>query len=881
MHSPAFSKSFHHRAFTLVEVLTAFSIFGLVAMGIYGITSLVQRQTGSTMAKQKLTLQATTMFKGLQQDIAMAATMALSLDDSAPEKSIVLLQKRGDDLATVTYRWEKPLFWRKREFKGKSDRHMFANSLDQFQMEAQVKPSPSGDTTQNEVMISLKGTFTTAVPGFKDPVVHAENTIVTMRLSASADNDPNWRDIGNLKGVFSTYGDLLGSLESDAKLFVADVSTGIQEVTAEMKKLESDFKTNAVRAFKSLEKGLEKLQKAKSDLAEGLKNLDKSISDLPNNTIQKKWWAYVLRSQGDTMNLVRDKMEGFTAEGLKSAEEIKEKAAGKWKEISDSCWGFKVPGALKDMFDSKVEALVSQFDLENTEKNLKATLEEQKKNLEEGDLEKFGAGLEISLDAVKDGLITDIDNFKSQATSKLDVIGKELEGKVVGELRELDGFKEGLKVFEDAKGKYQTIKSEAEGKIKEVESTLNAIKDGAKDRAQAVLKGLEETKDKLVGEGKKKYDELKGRAEKFKGEAEGKLKELSGSLSEVKQKVTDLTKRVEDLKKQAKAGIDKAKGEIQKTQEAAEKKIKDAEKILADVKNKAEGMVEAKKAEVEKKVSELSGKLDSARAEASQKIQGLQKEVEKNKAAIESQIKTARDRFDSVKTQAQEKVDATRKTLDGVLARTDKEIQAAKDVFETAKKAAGGIENPAMKIAAETLNKLESAAAGEIKQAREKYDSVQASAKTEIEKADQTLSQTRSTLQEKISAEEKRLDSAVSSNPTIVSLEKDLANARAEGAKAVAAAETAAGQANAGAKGQVDAAMKQIEEAQKDLSSVREKSESVQKEWNQKLEEEMARLDGVQKDLQEKTSTLTQATKQFGDQLQGIESEFKTLVSQG
>lgn len=361
--------------FTLVEMIIAVLIFSLISGGLYGFLTHARKQSARADIRMALTTQSNTILQVVQEDLKFTASASIAIDQNAGQVRFEQhVGKDLEDVAKVSYLWQKPKLFRKAVYKGKTTLKMMSKCVDLFQLERKPRPSIAEDdfdAQPEQVKVSLG--LSLWVPGFKDPMTHEQHVMATMRELSSRKYDPHWRDVGNMKGAFSTYGNLLSSLGEDAKLLVEDITSTIDDIVA---KIENDIKdamnkpkANLEDAKNQLRNALSEITQARLDVDSSLADMDIQIGELPSKIFNRDSLSNLFASKDDAMKRVRD--------AYRNMKELGQMDYGKLKKAADP---FDLDSCFEEFFNNKVKALENRVQLDEKKKDvadLLAKIEEQ------------------------------------------------------------------------------------------------------------------------------------------------------------------------------------------------------------------------------------------------------------------------------------------------------------------------------------------------------------------------------------------------------------------------------------------------------------------------------------------------------------------------
>lgn len=357
------------RGFTLVEVMVATAVFALAAGGMYAFLRHGNLESTRAYTRQGMVNQATTVLKAMQDDFRMAASASLKFDEAKGE--VTLQQHRnGDDLALISYKWEKPRLIRKVVFKGSTSIRVLSTAMDTFSVETKPRPSISEeDIPDTPEQVSIKLSLRANIPGLTQDLVYEQHVMATMREVSSAKNDPHWRDVGNMKDVFNTYGNLLNSIGDDAKLLVEDIGKTLQ---SDLDRLEANVeealnkpKSNLEATKRELKNALNDIANANLDLTSAIKDCETNMSDLPEDIFERKlsragtWLA----SKEKALNRVKN---SFT--GMKTIEQMD------YKKLEKAAGSFELKDTFKSIFDAKKDAMTQKITLAGDKKKVEDLL---------------------------------------------------------------------------------------------------------------------------------------------------------------------------------------------------------------------------------------------------------------------------------------------------------------------------------------------------------------------------------------------------------------------------------------------------------------------------------------------------------------------------
>jgi prepilin-type N-terminal cleavage/methylation domain-containing protein len=368
-----------HRGFTLTEIMVAILLFSIVAGGMYGFMRHAQKQNALALTRQSLTNQANVIMKRLQDDFRVTASASLQVAEGSGE--VKLQQHLGSKKASVVYAWQRPRLTRKVVYDGKTTIRLLSQNVDGFEVTPKPRPSiEEGDFAMTPEQVSIKVGMMTPLPGTGEPFRHDQHAMATMREVSSLKYDPHWRDVGNMKGVLSTYGNLLQSLGEDAKLLVEDISNTLQQTIADAEKAAKDAlnqpKANLEATKVQVRGAIQDIIRGRFDLDAALGELAQVVKELPKDIFERKFgkpgtW---LASKEDAL---KDVQNAFNS--MQTPESIS------LKKLEDAAGPFKLHECFKDFVQSKKESLEQRNKLDADKTKLEDLLQQlDAKGLEAG-----------------------------------------------------------------------------------------------------------------------------------------------------------------------------------------------------------------------------------------------------------------------------------------------------------------------------------------------------------------------------------------------------------------------------------------------------------------------------------------------------------------
>ncbi|MBF0408536.1 MAG: prepilin-type N-terminal cleavage/methylation domain-containing protein [Candidatus Riflebacteria bacterium] len=357
--------SSNRKAFTLVEAVVATLIFSLATGAIYALLRHGNIQSMRAYTRQALVSQANVLLKSMEADFRMAASTSFVFDKSSGE--VVLQQYHGGEkLATITYKWTKPELYRKAQFEGQTTIRVLSPFIEDFSVSTFPRPSAGPeDNPGTAEQIAIRLNMKVIIPGSNDPLIHEQHAMVTMREISSSKYDPHWKQVGDLKGVFGAYGNLISSFRSDSQLLVEDITKTIEQVIkdadAAAQSALSDPRANVAEIQKQIRTAIDDIDQAQINLGVAIKDCENSMTEMPESIFKFEFLKFGtwFGSKSDA----RDRVAKAFSE-MKTLEQMD------YKKLEKEGKPFTLDKAFKDIFDNKVKSMEQRIELEGSKKKL-------------------------------------------------------------------------------------------------------------------------------------------------------------------------------------------------------------------------------------------------------------------------------------------------------------------------------------------------------------------------------------------------------------------------------------------------------------------------------------------------------------------------------
>ena len=341
----------NRKAITMIELMVAFFLLSVLAVPLYYFLTDTTKKANIAVARDDVKREANKILSLVELDVTQAAKPTSEVD--AGLKAVVVsgnsyvMQRKKDGAvekdgkfkymlsssktreSELKYTYTKPEL--RRSYDGKC--WILSNKVDSFDI------SPSLDNTPGKYVISL--VMKSNMVGLKDEEqpVYEQQKIVMCMEEATDPNDPNWREVGDLKRFVQAEGDLLKGLKEDAKQIVQDFAKIWEKTFGDISKM-----TKA------------ELKSTFSDLKSSLNEVKKNLDDV-NKQIKDMDWHALYDESGFLGRLF-----GANKRKRKNADKVKNLIAGydkkekmDWQEVKSIARNDMKEDAIKSMFDAKMQ----------------------------------------------------------------------------------------------------------------------------------------------------------------------------------------------------------------------------------------------------------------------------------------------------------------------------------------------------------------------------------------------------------------------------------------------------------------------------------------------------------------------------------------------
>ncbi|MBI3037887.1 prepilin-type N-terminal cleavage/methylation domain-containing protein [bacterium] len=326
---------------TLVEIMVAFFIFSLVAAGLYKIMKYFAHQRTVIEARAISQKEVNLILTVMQKDLSQAKFNTFQNADGT-NISIKVNHLRSDgntEAKTLRYSYNPPRL--SRSFNGQA-----------WKIGEHVEKLVLAKTATGQVLIEVKSKVKLDSMLPSEAQTYTQNQVVTLREDMASVNDPHWRNVGDVEGVFDLHGDLMGGVSEDMEAIVQDLHSDLDSLAA-------DARAGIAAKIEEVKQKMgENLLKIKRHL----NNLDRQIMDMSwRAVIDPNMWEYGYI--GVASSKMKEKLSG-----MKSARELN------WDQVRSCSYGMKIKESFYSLYNAKKELFKAGKDIIDASRELRIDL---------------------------------------------------------------------------------------------------------------------------------------------------------------------------------------------------------------------------------------------------------------------------------------------------------------------------------------------------------------------------------------------------------------------------------------------------------------------------------------------------------------------------
>ncbi|OQA07542.1 MAG: hypothetical protein BWY66_01345 [bacterium ADurb.Bin374] len=184
------------RGFTFIELLIAAVITGLLIFGVFKVLLGARHAAGLAAAKGAAKDMTEVILKALERDISNSRATAVMAGSGGSQKPVVvrsfkqagsdwtMLVPEGNSSKRITYRMD-----------GKKLSRVDASGTTRLLCES-VEDLRIADLSEGQIAAEVK--IGLIPDGMKDPVIHHQRLLITIREAVEAALDPRWRNTNDV-----------------------------------------------------------------------------------------------------------------------------------------------------------------------------------------------------------------------------------------------------------------------------------------------------------------------------------------------------------------------------------------------------------------------------------------------------------------------------------------------------------------------------------------------------------------------------------------------------------------------------------------------------------------------------------------------------------
>ena len=340
-----------NKGITLMEIMITMGILAIISIPLYYILADSNRQANLVMARDAIKQESNKILKILETDLTQARKGTYK-EESNGDICIKVRKDQKHD-AELKYSFDKSNHKLSRYYEGDGKSwKIVSNKVDNFEVTKAIDETP-GKMTIHLVMKSN-------LPGLKndEQPLYEQNKIIVMMEDATEENDPYWREVGDINSFFQSEGNLLAGLKEDSEKMIQDLASVWEQALGDIKKMSID----------ELLETKNRLQNSLNDLKDNINEINQQIKDLDWEALYDSGFLGIGNGRKKRKaNRVKELVSGY-----KSLEEMN------WNQVKSTGSGMKEE-AIKAMFDSKVELFKGQNDILSNISKVDEQLDKNKK----------------------------------------------------------------------------------------------------------------------------------------------------------------------------------------------------------------------------------------------------------------------------------------------------------------------------------------------------------------------------------------------------------------------------------------------------------------------------------------------------------------------
>lgn len=320
------------RAVTLVEIMVAFFILGLISTTLYYVLKNASHKRAIVTCRQSAKRETTKILKLLESDLRQARLGSFKkIDENTIQIKVKKANSKKD--TKLEYVYDKPFL--KRNFDGKQ--WIVSDNLTKFD----ISPVPD---SPGQLVAEIETSYASGGLREDEAQKNIQSQMIVMREDSAKQNDPYWRDVGNVSHFFKTQGSLLAGVKADAKQLVQDFTSEFENLA---KDLDNMTAGQIRKAKEKLKASLGNINTKISEMDVKIDGLDsEAVFDMGKSGLSRLWGGV----SGRTKRL--KKKAGQIKTALKN---MKTKGELNWGKISSIAGGDRdrLRKSVKEMYNAK------------------------------------------------------------------------------------------------------------------------------------------------------------------------------------------------------------------------------------------------------------------------------------------------------------------------------------------------------------------------------------------------------------------------------------------------------------------------------------------------------------------------------------------------
>ena len=216
-----------NKGVSLTEIMIVVGLLAIISIPLYFVLADSTKKTNQSMARDYVKQEANKVLNLLENDFTQARKGSYKEENG---KYIIQVREDAKNDIDLEYSFKRPELRRTLGTKSKKQ-WLVSNVVDNIEITQAL------DGTPGKMVVNLR--MKSNLPGLKDDEqqIHEQQKIIVMMEDASNENDPFWRDVGDVNKFFTTRGDIMAGLKEDASQLIQDFSKTWADALGDIKNM--------------------------------------------------------------------------------------------------------------------------------------------------------------------------------------------------------------------------------------------------------------------------------------------------------------------------------------------------------------------------------------------------------------------------------------------------------------------------------------------------------------------------------------------------------------------------------------------------------------------------------------------------------------------